>query len=209
MSNGMSSTRSRMQQLSVLWSFRLGILAVLCMILAGVEGRGNIRQKEDATNAPEAKAKPGAAEMKRLGFYVGQWTYTETYPKSAFMPQGGVNHGIYTSKLGPGGNSLLNTFHSEGPVGVFEGMLVYTWDMSDGKYKAYVFGDGFPGALIETGQFEGEKLVFHGEVGAGAGRVQMRNVTWMAAPGKLMSEAYMSAAGAPETLLVRVEATKE
>ena len=99
--------------------------------------------------------------MKRLGFYPGEWTYTETYPNGA------VNHGTYTSKLGPGGNSLLNTFHSQGPVGDFEGMLVYTWDLTEGKYKAYVFGNDFPGALIQTGEFEGEKLVLHGELGGG------------------------------------------
>ena len=141
--------------------------------------------------------------MKRLGFYPGEWTYTETYPNGA------VNHGTYTSKLGPGGNSLLNTFHSQGPVGDFEGMLVYTWDLTEGKYKAYVFGNDLPGALIETGEFEGEKLVLHGELGGGAAKVQMRNVTWMASPGKLMSETYMSRAGAPEKLIVRVEASKQ
>jgi hypothetical protein len=150
-----------------------------------------------------AKAKPGADEMRRLGFYVGEWTYTETYPN------GTVNHGTYSSKLGPGGNSLLNTFHSQGPVGDFEGMLVYTWDLAEGKYKAYVFGGDFPGALVETGEFEGEKLVFHGELGAGGAKIQVRNVTWMASPGKLISEQYMSRAGAPEKLLVRVEASKQ
>lgn len=139
--------------------------------------------------------------MKRLGFYPGEWTYTETYPNGA------VNHGTYTSKLGPGGNSLLNTFHSQGPVGDFEGMLVYTWDLTEGKYKAYVFGNDFPGALIQTGEFEGEKLVLHGELGGG--KVQMRNVTWIASPGKLISETYMSRAGTPEKLLVRVEASKQ
>ena len=141
--------------------------------------------------------------MKRLGFYPGEWTYTETYPNGA------VNHGTYTSKLGPGGNSLLNTFHSQGPVGDFEGMLIYTWDLAEGKYKAYVFGGDFPGALVETGEFEGEKLVFHGELGGGGAKVQLRNVTWMASPGKLVSETYMSRAGAPEKMMVRVEASKQ
>jgi len=65
----------------------------------------------------------------------------------------------------------------------------------------------FPGALIQTGEFEGEKLVLHGELGGG--KVQMRNVTWIASPGKLISETYMSRAGTPEKLLVRVEASKQ
>jgi hypothetical protein len=178
------------------------------MLLAAMGGQSRARQNSEAKSSqtqeakiPDAKAKPGAAEMKRLGFYPGEWTYTETYPNGA------VNHGTYTSKLGPGGNSLLNTFHSQGPVGDFEGLLVYTWDLTEGKYKAYVFGNDVPGALIETGEFEGEKLVLHGELGGG--KVQMRNVTWMASPGKLMSETYMSRAGTPEKLLVRVEASKQ
>jgi hypothetical protein len=180
-------------------------LLVLTLIAVAVSGLAMIGQSPEPKpgQAQEAKAKPGTAEMKRLGFYPGQWTYTETYPNGA------VNHGVYTSKLGPGGNSLLNTFHSQGPVGDFEGMLVYTWDLAEGKYKAYVFGGDFPGALVETGEFEGEKLVFHGELGAGGAKIQVRNVTWMASPGKLISEQYMSRAGAPEKLLVRVEASKQ
>ncbi len=184
---------------------RMISLVGLMLLVVTVGGLSRTRQNSETKSAQpqEAKAKPGAAEMKRLGFYPGEWMYTETYPNGA------VNHGTYTSKLGPGGNSLLNTFHSQGPVGDFEGMLVYTWDLNEGKYKAYVFGNDLPGALIETGEFEGEKLVLHGELGGGAAKVQMRNVTWMASPGKLISETYMSRAGAPEKLLVRVEATKQ
>ena len=200
--------RLRMRQSSAWFGSSLRTMTLLSVTLIAVTavGLGMVRQNSEpkSTQPAEAKAKPGAAEMKRLGFYLGQWTYTETYPKS-----GGVNHGVYTSKLGPGGNSLLNTFHSQGPVGDFEGMLIYTWDLSEGKYKAYVFGDGFPGALVETGEFEGEKLVFHGEFGAGGAKIQLRSVTWTASPGKLISEEYMSRAGAPEILLVRVEASKQ
>ena len=186
-------------------SLRTMTLFGLTLIAAAAGGLGMVRQNSEPKPAqpPEAKAKPGGAEMKQLGFYIGQWTYTETYPKS-----GAVNHGTYTSKLGPGGNSLLNTFHSQGPVGDFEGMLIFTWDLTEGKYKAYAFGD-FPGAIVETGEFEGEKLVFHGEFGAGGAKIQLRNVTWMASPGKLISEEYINRAGAPETLLVKVEATKQ
>jgi len=73
---------------------------------------------EKPTAAPAAAAKPGAAEMERLKFYLGEWDYTETYPKSPFSPNGGKNTGVYSSKLGPGGNSLINTFHSQGPSAI-------------------------------------------------------------------------------------------
>ena len=146
--------------------------------------------------------------MKHLGFYLGNWTYTETYPKSAMAPQGAMNTGVYTSKLGPGGNSLVNTFHSKGPVGEFEGMLVFTWDMQESKYKAYVFGDSFPGAIVETGAFEGDKLVLRGEF-PGQASVKLRNVTWLESPSKLIGEQYLSNNGGPETLLVKVEASRQ
>ena len=81
-----------------------------------------LQEKKTDKAAAAAPAMPGAAEMERLKFYLGEWDYTETYPKSAFAPNGGKNTGVYTSKLGPGGQSLINSFHSQGPIGDFEGL---------------------------------------------------------------------------------------
>src|SRR6267378_1295036 len=153
-------------------------------------------------------AKPGAAEMERLKFYLGEWDYTETYPKSAFYPNGGKNTGVYTSKLGPGGNSLINSFHSEGPVGDFEGLMVMTGDTKEKSYKAYVFGNDFPGAVVETARFEGDTLIYRAEFQAEGATLKLRNVTRVTGPGTLVSEEFMAMKDAPETLLVRVEAKK-
>lgn len=167
------------------------------------------KSSEKPAAAPAAPtAKPGAAEMERLKFYLGEWDYTETYPKSAFAPNGGMNTGVYHSKLGPGGNSLINMFHSQGPVGDFEGLLVMTWDAREKAYKAYVFGNGFPGAIVETGQFEGDALVYRLEFPVEGGVVKLRNVTRVTGPGTLVSEEYSAMNDAPETLLVRVDAKK-
>ena len=141
-------------------------------------------------------------EMERLKFYLGEWDYTETYPKGA------VNAGVYTSRLGPGGMSMINTFHSHGPVGDFEGMLVITWDPNEKIYKEYVFNGVFPGAIVETGQFEGDDLVFRGEVSMAGTAVKLRNTTRVTGGGKLISEQFSSANGAPEKVFVHVEATK-
>jgi hypothetical protein len=120
-----------------------------------------------AVNSRAQEQKPPTlplAEMQRLSkLYVGTWTYTETYPKSAFSPNGGVNTGVYTSELGPGGNSIINHFHSKGPVGDFEGMIVMTWDPKESAYKGYVFGDSFPAAVVQTGRWENDALVYRYE----------------------------------------------
>jgi hypothetical protein len=159
-------------------------------------------QDKPAKQSSAAAARPGAMEMERLTFYLGEWDYTETYPK------GGKNTGVYTSKLGPGGNSLINTFHSTGPMGDFEGLLMLTWDANEKAYKAYAFGNDYPGAIVETGQFEGDALVYRSELTAGGTSMKLRNVTRVTAPGQLVSEEYVAKKDGPETLLVRVDAKK-
>jgi len=164
-------------------------------------------EKSAAPAAPAAKL--GVAEMARLKFYLGEWDYTETYPKSAFYPNGGKNTGVYTSKLGPGGNSLINSFHSQGPVGDSEGLLVMTWDASERAYKMYVFANDFPGALVETGQFEGDTLVYRSEIPMEGANVKLRNSTRLTGPRTLVSEQFVAMKDAPEKLLVHVEAKKK
>ena len=144
--------------------------------------------------------------MKKL--YLGSWDYTETYAKTPFYPQGGSDTGVYTSELGPGGNSIVNRFHSRGAVGDFEGLLVMTWDPKEKAYKSYVFGNGFPGCVVQTGQFEGDALIFRSEFAAGGVKVKLRNVTSVSAVRKIVSEEYIASEGSPEVLMMRVDAKK-
>jgi hypothetical protein len=167
-----------------------------------------LQEKTAEKPAAGQPPRPGVAEMERLKFYLGEWDYTETYPKSPFSPNGGKNTGVYTSKLGPGGQSLVNSFHSQGPVGDFEGLIVMTWDAREKAYKAYVFGNGIPGAVVETGQFESDALVYRFEFPVEGGSVKLRNVTKVTGPGTLVSEEYSAMKDGPETLLVHVEAKK-
>ena len=103
---------------------------------------------------------------------------------------------------------MINTFHSQGPAGDFEGLLVMTWDAREKAYKAYVFGNGFPGALVETGQFEGDALVYRSGFSIEGATLKLRNVRRLVAPGKMESDEYSAMKDAPETLLVHVEAKK-
>jgi hypothetical protein len=149
-------------------------------------------------------------EMQRLSkLFVGRWEYTETYPKTPLNASGGVNTGVYTSELGPGGNSIINRFHSKGPVGEFEGVIVMTWDPKEKAYKEYFFSDTSPAAVIEMGQWEGDALVYRLEFSAGESKFTLRNSTKFLSADKLTSDQYSSVNGAPEKLLVHVEAVKK
>ena len=150
-------------------------------------------------------AAPGPApEMERLQkFYLGTWEYTETYGTGA------VNTGVYTSELGPGGNSLINRFHSQGPVGDFEGLLVMTWDPREKAYKSYIFGNDFPGALVTTGNFEGDALVFRGVIETPKAKMEIHNRSSIDERGMMKSEEFVAKPGNPEALLVTVNAKRK
>jgi hypothetical protein len=154
----------------------------------------------------EPKASPEMNRLKKL--YLGTWDYTETYEKTPFYPQGGSDTVVYTSELGPGGNSIVNQFHSRGAVGDFEGLLVMTWDPKEKAYKSFVFGNEFPGCVVQTGQFEGDALMFRSDFAAEGVKVKLRNVTRVSAVGKIVSEEYIATEGSPEVLMMRVDAKK-
>jgi len=83
-----------------------------------------------------------------------------------------------------------------------------TWDAREKAYKAYAFGNDFPGALVETGQFEGDELVYRSEFPVEGATLKLRNVTRITGPGTLVSEEFMTMKDAQEKLFVRVEAKK-
>ena len=124
--------RDKMKRTSLLFGLFAAVVFLLCVPdRLSITGNGYAQEKA-------SRALP-TAEMQRLAkFYVGTWDYTETYPKSARFPEGVQNTGVYTSELGPGGNTLINRFHSRGPAGDFEGMLVMTWYAKEKASKLFV-----------------------------------------------------------------------
>ncbi len=179
----------------------LFLVLACATLLVGLPAWAKWQAKTTDKPAAQTAAK-SSSEMDRLKFYLGEWDYTETYSN------GGQNTGVYSSKLGPGGNSLINHFHSQGPAGDFEGLLVMTWDAKEKAYKAYVFGNESPGAIVETGHFEEDTLIYRAELSRGDTKFALRNATRLAGPGRIVSDAYVSIGGAPEVLLVRVDAKK-
>lgn len=167
------------------------------LVLASVVCLHSVMAQEAAPNLP-------TPEMQRLTkMYLGTWDYTESYPKAG-GGEPAKNTGVYTSETGPGGNSLVNRFRSHGPVGDFDGMLVMTWDATDKVYKAYVLGSDFPGAVVETGSWQGDTLEFRGEVPSM--KLQVHTTAKLLPDGTLASDAFISRPGGTERLLAHVEA---
>jgi len=106
--------------------FTMFVLAMLAATLT-IAARQEKTAEKPAAAPKEPRAIAGAAEMERLKFYLGEWDYTETYPKSAFSPNGGRTP-VCTPASWAGRKFADHSFHSQGPVGDFEGLIVMTWD---------------------------------------------------------------------------------
>jgi hypothetical protein len=82
---------------------------------------------------------------------------------------------------------------------------------SRGQHRRFVESEKInwsPVLIVETGQFEGDALVYRSKFSAGGTTLKLRKVTRLAGPGTLVSEEFMAMKDAPETLFVRVEAKK-
>lgn len=183
------------------------VLIAAVLALAAVCVFPVVRRAAAQEGKPSSLPLPEMQKLSKL--YVGHWEYTETYPKSPMAPNGGVNTGTYNSELGPGGNSIFNHFHSKGPVGEFDGTIIMSWDPKEKAYKGFVFGDSFPSAVVQTGQWEGDALVFRFELAMGPTKIALRSVTKFLPDGKISSDEFTSVNGAPESLLVHVDAIKK
>jgi len=150
----------------------------------------------------------GLVQMEKLQLLVGTWSYTETYEKSAFMPEGASGTGTYEARPGPGGYSLIIDFttHISGREEI--GHAILTWDGKEKAYKEYVAGNGFPGCAIFTGQWEGDLLVFQGVFESGGVKTTLKTTYTEWKPKAITILEQYRVGDAPFQLLQTTKATK-
>jgi hypothetical protein len=93
------------------------IVVIFFAMLLGVPLWAALQEKtaEKPAAAPAAEAaKPGMAEMERLKFYLGEWDYTETYPKSGSFRMAGLTPACITASSDRAGNRSLIRFIRRG-----------------------------------------------------------------------------------------------
>ncbi|HEV1993238.1 MAG TPA: VOC family protein [Candidatus Acidoferrum sp.] len=161
-----------------------------------------------AAQGETAAPKPGP-EMEKLKFLLGKWNATVTYEKTPLFPQGGEARGPYTAKLGPGGFSVIADFEGTGgPEGAFQGHEIITWDPQENGYKRYTFGNSFPGAFVSNGHWEGQKLVFEGDLEFGGAKFHFRNELTREAGGAVTIKESYKTGDAPTMLMATTRAIK-
>src|ERR1700683_3400078 len=142
---------------------RMVKVAALTMVLgaawlAGARAQDKSSADKKAAEAQMQAPQPGP-EMERLKFLVGTWDVKAEYVKSPMLPAGGRDDGWYKAQLGPGGFSIIADFEGDGPMGKEIGHEVLSWDPKQNAYATVTVGNSFPGAIIGSSRWEGDKVV--------------------------------------------------
>jgi CubicO group peptidase (beta-lactamase class C family) len=176
---------------------------VAAIYIPGLGGSAT-KMADRAANVIEGPGEITAGpEMDRLKFYIGDWAYTEEYPKSELYPNGGHNTGHWSAQFGPGGLSVINTFVSRGSGDNYQGMEVMMWDPKAKEYRDNALWYDSPDRWIFTGNFEGDTLAYHGEFDYLGKHVKFRSETRPVPGGGFTLTEFESVNGGPEQLLLK------
>ena len=163
--------------------------ALLCLAVSAQEKSADKKKPGGAMPAGMQMPKPGP-EMKDLRDLVGTWTTDETYEVSPFMPTGGTGSGTTTTRLGPGGFSILIDTRSKNAMGSFSGHGVIAWDADAKAYKFSWVDSMTPALVMETGHKEGGSIVFTGAMMMQGKKYQTKDVISDVTPGSYTLTSY-------------------
>jgi len=113
-------------------------LSLTTLIAAGLMCFGAFGDEKPASKKKDAAASMPmpvpAPEMKEMSNLVGVWATVEKFEPSPFMPSRGTGAGVSTTRLGPGGFTVLFDQGSKSPMGP-TGHGVLNWDPNDKVYR--------------------------------------------------------------------------
>ncbi|HUK87316.1 MAG TPA: DUF1579 family protein [Terriglobales bacterium] len=157
---------------------RMAMVMWLVLLAAGLV----LAQQKQSESKPAAKtAKPAKAaeskkaeapalpkpspEMEKLSkLMVGNWATEEKFEANDFMPAG-TGKGSESTRLGPGGLSLVSDYHSKNVMGEVHGHGMIWWDPKEQVFRNLWCDNVAPSGceLSGPGKWEGDNLVFHDE----------------------------------------------
>lgn len=150
---------------------RMRILGLI-LIAAAALATAQTKDKQPAKAAappmamPMMKQSPEMAKLQKL--FAGSWTLDATVEP---MPEMGMNQqakskGTQTSKMGPGGNAMIDEMHASGTTGKIDGHGVVWYDPMSGGYQAVWCDNQTPTGcgMNGVGKFDGDNLVFEGDI---------------------------------------------
>jgi hypothetical protein len=95
---------------------------------------------QSPAGAAEQPARP--AMNKLFQAFVGDWSVRETFQRNEFFPKGGERKGMARFRVGTGGTSLIEDYHSDGSAGQLDFLLVIWWNAPASTYQVFTCSNG-------------------------------------------------------------------
>src|SRR5258707_1508041 len=111
--------------------------------------------------AAERAASP--AMNKLFQAFVGDWVVRETFQRNEFFPKGGERKGMARIRVGTGGTSLIEDYHSDGSAGKLDFLLVIWWNAPAGTYQVFTWTSGSDNAGQLSGRPHWERATLVNE----------------------------------------------
>lgn len=190
------------------------LILTACMLIAipaaaqeNAAKKGPEKKAEAPAKAARATSNP-KAEMEKIKWLIGDWTWTDKYEDSP-IAKAGVGSGTMTVKLGPGDHYLIADFKKVTQRGEETGHEIYFWDTKESAYKRLAIGSRTSGIDTGTGKWEDDKLVYVWEYGEGSQKLVVRAIYSDIQPNSVTIKIDASLAGAPPKLLVTSTCVKK
>ena len=144
------------------------LIALIAVISTLVLAQDNDKPAKPLASRSVAQAKmppppqPSPEMTKLIKMLSGNWTVTEKSEPSPMFPNGGSGKGTARLWAGPGGLSLLETYHSSGMMGSsFSGFGTFWWDPKAQVYRGLWCDSMTPNGCDASGttKWDGETLV--------------------------------------------------
>jgi hypothetical protein len=144
----------------------LGLAAGCWITLVAQDASAPAKSKPAAGAGQDTMAmpmpKPSPEMTKMIKMMGGSWMVTEKSDPGPMFPKGGSGKGTAKLWAGPGGMSLLESYHSSGLMGSsFNGAGTFWWDAKAGVYRGIWCDTMTPGGCDNSGttKWDGDKLV--------------------------------------------------
>jgi len=111
--------------------------------------------------APRKQSDTASPMEKIIASLAGSWSVSERYEPSPEMPKGGTGSGEVIYRPGPGGQSLIEEYHSKSTAGEYSGLGIIWWDDQAQGYLTTWCDSSTRGCklLPNPGKWEGDRLV--------------------------------------------------
>ena len=167
-----------MKRMAMLMSL---VLLAAVAVPAQKKNEGKPAAKAPAKAAESKKAEAPALpkpppELEKLSkIMVGDWTTDEKFETNDFTPAG-TGKGSESTRLGPGGLSLISDYHSKNVMGEVHGHGMIWWDPKEQAFRNLWCDNVAPAGCVLSGpgKWEGDNLVFQDEAELAGRKISMK-----------------------------------